>query len=95
MKTGAARGGCYHNSDENFVVIKGKVKFIYGLNGGPYEEKILSKGESGIIRAGLSHSFVALEDSIVSEWGITTKEKVEDKKDLNLRTIVDEINKGL
>jgi perosamine synthetase len=95
MKKGAARGGCYHDTDEYFVVIKGKVNFIHGPFGGPFQEKILTQGESGITRAGVSHSFIALEDSIVSEWGITTEEKMANKKDTQLRNFVDEANRRL
>ena len=87
IKKGYARGGCYHSNNENFVVIKGKVKFICGD-----KEKKVSKGESGEIPAFQPHAFIALEDSIVSEWGITTEEKEKDTKDPKLREIIDKIN---
>lgn len=90
MKKGSARGGCYHKNDEFFVVIKGKVKYICGD-----EEFELSEGDSGRIPAFKPHAFNALEDSIVSEWGITTKEKKEDIKDSALRGRVDELNGNL
>jgi len=93
MKKGSARGGCYHDADEYFVVIKGKVKLISGPFGGPFEERVFEEGDSGINRTKVSHSFIALEDSIVSEWGITTKEKMENKKDMKLRDLVDEANR--
>lgn len=88
LKKGYARGGCYHSKDEFFLVIKGKIKVILDN-----EEKIFSQGESALIPAGVSHAFISLEDSIVSEWGITTQEKEEDVKDPELRSKVDEINK--
>lgn len=87
IKKGFARGGCLHSNDEYFVVIKGKVKFIIGD-----EEKILEAGASGMFPAGIPHAFIGLEDSIVSEWGITSEEKRLDKKDTELRKIVDEKN---
>lgn len=94
INKGFSRGGCYHQNKENFVVIKGKVRYIYGPINGPYNDKILSVGDSGLINPGLSHAFIALEDSIVSEWGITTPEKEADVKDPVLRKVVDEYNSG-
>lgn len=88
IKKGFARGGCYHMNDEHFAVIKGKVKFVHGD-----EEKICSAGESGNIKSSKPHAFIAIEDSIVSEWGITTEEKEADVKDKKLREFVDDINK--
>jgi len=90
IKKGFARGGCIHNNKEFFAVIKGRVKFIWGDN-----EKILNQGDSGVIPPKMPHAFFALEDSIVSEWGITTKEKKRDVKDKELRAKVDEANKNM
>ena len=90
VKKGAARGGCLHSNDENFVVVKGKIKYKYGD-----KEEIVSQGESRLIPAGVAHAFIGLEDSIVSEWGITTQEKQADVKDENLRAEIDEINKSI
>jgi mannose-6-phosphate isomerase-like protein (cupin superfamily) len=87
IKKNLARGGCVHPNKEFFVVIKGKIKYINDEN-----EKIFNEGESGLIPAGEPHAFVALEDSIVSEWGITTAEKIKDIKDIKLRGVVDKIN---
>ena len=86
-KKGFARGGCLHSKNENLVVIKGKIKFIWGE-----EEKIMNAGESFVIPAYKPHAWVAMEDSITSEWGITSKEKEADKKDPKLRKIIDELN---
>jgi len=36
-----------------------------------------------------------MTDSVVSEWGITTEEKKCDKKDPELRKVVDEFNSKL
>lgn len=87
IKKGFARGGCVHSNKEYFAVIKGKVKFIIGD-----KEKILEAGSSGFFLEGIPHAFIGLEDSIVSEWGITSEEKKLDKKDNKLRKIVDDIN---
>ena len=88
LKKGSARGGCLHSNNEHFVVIKGKIIFIHGE-----KEEILTAGDSRIIEALKPHAFISLEDSIVSEWGITTTEKEQDVKDKNLRERIDEINK--
>lgn len=90
INKGYARGGCLHSNDEYFVVINGKVRYICGE-----EEKILEAGNSGLIPANQPHAFIALEDSIVSEWGITSEEKVMDKKDPKLRGLVDLINNNM
>ena len=87
IKKGFARGGCIHSKDENYSIIKGKVKVICGKS-----EKDMTGGDSGVFPAGEAHAFIALEDSIVSEWGITTKEKKNDIKDKYLRETVDKIN---
>jgi len=90
VKKGYARGGCFHSRDENLAVVKGKIKLLLGE-----KEKIISQGESILIPAKVPHAFIGLEDSIVSEWGITTQEKQADIKNLELRVKVDEINKNL
>lgn len=88
IKRGYARGGCMHSKNENFVVIKGKIRVICGD-----KELEAHQGDSGTFPAYQPHAFIALEDSIVSEWGITTKEKEEDKKDPKLKKIVEKYNK--
>ncbi|GIU68444.1 MAG: hypothetical protein KatS3mg093_331 [Candidatus Parcubacteria bacterium] len=88
IKKGYARGGCMHSEDEYFVVLAGKIKYIHGDL-----EEIVSMGESKKIPAREPHAFIALEDSIVSEWGVTTEEKEKDKKDPKLRGLIDKINK--
>ena len=87
IKKGFARGGCVHSNKEYFAVIKGKVKLILGD-----KEKNLNAGSSGFLPAGTPHAFIGIEDSIVSEWGITSEEKKLDKKDTVLRKIVDDTN---
>jgi perosamine synthetase len=87
IKKGFARGGCLHSKDEYYVVIKGKVRVISG-----HKEEEVSAGGSGVFHAFEPHAFIALEDSIVSEWGITTQEKEADIKDIKLREVVDKAN---
>jgi len=87
IKAGYARGGCLHSNDEYFVVIKGRVKYICGD-----EERELVAGNSGVIPAFKPHAFIGVEDSIVSEWGITSEEKERDAKDEHLRAHVDQLN---
>lgn len=88
IKNGYARGGCLHSEDEYFIVLKGKIRYIHGNL-----EETVSMGESRTIPAGEPHAFVALEDSIVSEWGITTEEKERGGRDQEMRKMLDEINK--
>jgi len=90
VKKGAARGGCLHANDENLAIVKGKIEYLCGD-----KKEILSQGESRIIPAFQPHAFIGLEDSIVSEWGITSEEKNMDKKDLDMRMMIDKINEGL
>ena len=90
VKKGAARGGCLHSQDEYFVVVKGKINYVFGD-----KEEIVSCGESRKIPKGVPHAFIGIEDSIVSEWGITSEEKGMDKKDPEMRKKIDEMNESL
>lgn len=87
LNRGRAIGGCYHTEDEHYVVISGKVRVIIGG-----EEKEEFTGDSGIFPANVPHAFIALENSIISEWGITTEEKERDIKDVEMRTKLDRLN---
>ena|SRR3989344_3685158 len=89
IKKGFARGGCLHSKDEYIVVLKGSITFICGD-----VEEVLKKGDSRKISAEEPHAFIALEDSIVSEWGITSKDKKMDRKNSELRAKVDKINEN-
>lgn len=85
-KKGYARGGCVHDkSDEYMVVVSGSV--IYQIGDKTHRFKV---GDSCIIPKGTPHYFVALEDSVVLEWGATLEEKL--KKHKAFRKIVDKIN---
>jgi len=87
VKQGYARGGCLHSNDEYFVVVKGKIEYWHGD-----QKEIVSIGESRKIPAREAHAFMGLEDSIVSEWGITSEEKGMDRKDSEMRGLIDKIN---
>lgn len=89
IKKGFARGGCLHEENEYFSVIKGEVILILGD-----QEKILNIGQSGKIDSKKPHAFIAKEDSIISEWGIKTEEKEKDNKDHELRKYVNKINQN-
>ncbi|MCH7850060.1 MAG: hypothetical protein IH845_00250 [Nanoarchaeota archaeon] len=89
IKNGFARGGCLHSKDEQMVVLKGKITFICGDI-----EETLVKGDSRKIPAEEPHAFIGLEDSIVSEWGITSEDKKMDRKNPELRARVDKINEN-
>ena len=69
------------------VIVKGRIKLLLGD-----EEKVLSMGESIKIPANKTHAWVALEDSITAEWGVTEEEKK--GRDLELRKIIDQINEA-
>ena len=89
-KKDVARGGCIHNkSNEYFFVIQGKVIYYIGnINKG----KRYSTGMGGVIPKKTPHYFIALEDSIVLEWGATPEEKINKHKEF--RKMVDDINDG-
>ena len=89
LNKGKAMGGSYHSEDEHYVVISGKIKVLIGN-----EEKKAVAGDSGIFPAGVPHAFIALEDSIISEWGITTEEKEFNVKDPEMRQMLDKLNKN-
>lgn len=79
IKSGFARGGCYHEKDERFVVLSGYAEYITVVKGQIHKLNIC-EGIAGFIPAGLPHAFVALTDCIISEWGISTEEKLINKK---------------
>ncbi|MCW4003665.1 MAG: cupin domain-containing protein [Candidatus Bathyarchaeota archaeon] len=83
----SARGGCIHRlSQEHAVVLEGVVE--YHIRG--KKKRIYKKGESVLIEPNCPHYFVALEDSIVMEWGPSPDEKKE--KHPQWRKVVDKIN---
>lgn len=86
-KKNFARGGCVHRfSQEHAVIIKGTVE--YHIRGrGP---KVYREGENISISPNCPHYFIALEDSIVLEWGPSPEEKKERYK--QWRKVVDKIN---
>ena len=88
-KKGYARGGCIHSiSSEHICVLVGEICFVYGDN---KESKLMKAGETLTIPPKTPHSFIALEDSVVMEWGPQMIEKKE--KHLEFRAVVDEINR--
>lgn len=88
IKKGYARGGCYHTVDENWVVIKGCVEVItmnidekHDSDGQPVlHGRSATAGESGLFKARTAHAFIAHDDSIIAEFGVSTLEKLENKK---------------
>jgi len=81
------KGGCIHRfSQEHAVVIKGTVE--YHVRG--RKPRVYRKGESLLIPPNFPHYFIALEDSIVLEWGPSPEEKKERYK--QWRKVVDKIN---
>jgi len=99
IKKGFARGGCYHDVPENWIVLRGSVrvgtfdtKNDWEHIGGYYSNVGKKEGDSGIFLPGVAHFFEALEDSIIIEYGVTSAEKKDDKKFEPLRTMVNKIN---
>ncbi|KKL23542.1 hypothetical protein LCGC14_2424340 [marine sediment metagenome] len=83
-----ARGGCIHKKNsEHLCVVEGKINYVYEVY---QHSKILKAGQSITISPNTPHYFIALEDSVVLEWGATAKEKKE--KYLKFREIVEKIN---
>jgi len=88
VKKNFARGGCIHVfSQEHAVVIEGSVE--YHIRG--RRPRVYGKGESISIPQNCPHYFVAVEDSILLEWGPSPEEKKEKYK--QWRKVVDKINK--
>lgn len=86
---GFARGGCVHPlSNEYAVIIKGRVE--YHVKG--RKPRIYRTGQSLMIPRNHPHYFVALEDSIILEWGAKPQEK--DIRNKEWRRKVDEINEA-
>jgi hypothetical protein len=82
-----ARGGCIHRlSREYAVVLQGAVE--YHVRG--KKPRIYKKGESLSIQPNCPHYFIAIEDSVVMEWGPSPEEKKE--KYPQWRKVVDRIN---
>lgn len=70
-KKGYARGGCYHEqNDEHFVVIKGMVRLY--VDG---HEEVYHSGMTEYIPKGAPHMMKALTDCVTMEWGSTREEK--------------------
>lgn len=87
LNKGYAIGGCVHSKKEYYVVVKGIV-FVKTNEA----EFILSAGEGGIFEAGEPHAFFGMNNCIISEWGISAKEKENDKKDNKMIKFVDAVN---
>ena len=86
-KKGYARGGCINDiNDEHHVLIEGKVIFYI-----PNKiDKILNKGDDFYVYRGFPHYMIALEDSLILEWGTIEEERC--KKDKSTLDIVNKIN---
>jgi len=88
-RQGKARGGCIHQrNNEYFCVISGRVEITIGDS-----TFILKTGETTFIPKNSPHYFIAIEDSLVCEWGATAEEKKE--KHSQYRKIVKDINRGV
>lgn len=87
-KEGYARGGCYHEkNDEFFMVIQGTVNFLIGGRWATYPE-----GSSGLVPKGLPHMMIAETDCLTIEWG-ATKAETETRHE-GYRKYVESLNRG-
>ena len=86
IKKGKARGGCIHKDHhEYFTVIKGRMNVYIG-NG----QELYCQGMSGSIGKSEAHAFVAIDDTVVIEWGVPKSDK--DNYDPEMRAMVNKIN---
>ncbi len=87
LKKGKAIGGCIHSTNEYYAIILGKVKII--LNGFNFYNEI---GEGGMFKKNEPHAMVAIEDSIIIEWGVDKSKPENNLKDSKMRAEVNKIN---
>lgn len=87
LKPGKAIGGCIHENDEYFVIIKGTVSVFIG-----HSEIVHHTGQSGVFLGGVAHGFYSEKGAIISEFGITEEEKIKSKKDKFLLIKLDNLN---
>lgn len=87
LKKGKAIGGCLHNKDEYYCILSGCVMVMNGV-----ENIISMDGDSGIFRENTPHAFIAEEDSIIIEWGISPEDKKNNPKDEEMLNRIKEFN---
>lgn len=87
LKKGKAIGGCIHNKDEYYCILSGCVMVMNGV-----ENTISMDGDSGIFRENIPHAFIAEEDSIIMEWGISPEDKKDNPKDEEMLNRIKEFN---
>lgn len=87
LHKGKAVGGCMHENVEYVAVLSGKAVITIGE-----EDFFAEPGFCKTISAGTTHMFEGLTDCIICEWGITEKEKVNNKKDPEMLAMVNIIN---
>lgn len=88
LKKGKAIGGCMHSKIEYMCLLSGCIVTKFGKE----KEQIMFPGESKEILPYVPHMFVAEDDSIVCEWGITTEEKILSEKNQEMLVLVNNIN---
>lgn len=76
LKKGKAIGGCLHHRNEYYCVLRGDVLVLTGS-----ESEVKLDGEGGMFPKEVPHGFIALEDSLIMEWGISPEEKKDNPKD--------------
>lgn len=95
LKQGRAIGGCKHLKKEYYMVVKGHVLTRTSMAGLKDRNESKSSGKGGIFLPNEAHAFMAIEDSIICEWGISASDKKSDKKDSQLLKFVNAVNKNV
>lgn len=87
LKPGKACGGCKHSNDENFIILRGNV--LVFIND---ERMKCREGYNGMFYAGDVHGFYSEKGATIVEYGITEKEKLNNKKDKKMLKEIKAIN---
>ena len=89
LNKGKAIGACMHTEPEYFFVLSGLVEVRIGKR--TYRGGV---GEGTIIPANTAHMFYAIEHSVICEFGISAKDKKNDKKVPSMLERVNYLNDG-
>lgn len=95
LKQGKAIGGCLHSKKEHYMIIKGKVYVKSTTLDGHDKDRMKIPANGGVFDSNEAHVFMAVEDSIICEWGISAEEKKSDEKDPNLLKFVNAVNNNV
>ncbi len=92
LNKGKAIGGCYHSQEEGYLILKGEVLVLGVFLDKKLTYKKVKVPHHGIFLSNEAHGFLAKEDSIIVEYGITTEDKLDSGKDPFLTKYVNKHN---